>query len=89
MIWIGVVDYGRIEWRQVEEKAKKCPTTTEKLKELFINRHCEDGVMAEMVGDRPQWSTNGPVVGFVYQPKESPLEIYFSCLDSLCVNLSV
>ena len=52
LIWIGIVDYGRLKW----ENIKKEPTRWVN----FSEQWCGNEVIAEMNDQGPHWKLNGP-----------------------------
>ena len=48
-IWNGIVDYGRVDWDQIQRRLKKNLRLTKELKDNFNNQRCRQEVFATMV----------------------------------------
>jgi hypothetical protein len=73
-IWIGIIDYGRVDWARLQSQSRKQPGKLPSLSLKFGNRWCTNGVFAVMEhpADRDQlpvvrWILSGPLQGFVFQ----------------------
>ena len=68
VVWLGITDYGRMEWSSVKLKAKTNPDDTEKNFAVFKERRGREEVFAVFIDDKPRWQPKGPAAGFVFEP---------------------
>jgi hypothetical protein len=66
-IWLGLVDYGRVEWSRVQARGVKRPDKCPQMVRNFTNRWCRKGVIATMTDGNLRWLLSGPMEGFVFQ----------------------
>jgi hypothetical protein len=66
-IWLGLVDYGRVEWSRVQARGVKRPDKCPQMVKNFTNRWCRNGVIATMTDGNLRWLLSGPMEGFVFQ----------------------
>lgn len=67
-IWLGLVDYGRMEWVKCCSLIRKQRDKADEIRNRFRKRWCRNGVLAEMINDNPRWRLTGPRAGFVFEP---------------------
>jgi hypothetical protein len=67
LIWLGLVDYGRIAWRQTLAKCKANPVKSKAYKEKFRIQWCCGGIFVEWVEERPSWKLVGPRSNFSFR----------------------
>jgi hypothetical protein len=60
LVWMGLVDYGRLAWRKVLDKCKTHPSKSKATKDKFKIQWCSGGVFAEWLEERPRWRLVGP-----------------------------
>jgi len=65
-VWLGIVDYGRVEWDQVVRR-RRSDGIDETLATRFVQCWCCNKVFAEMIDGVPRWVFAGPRNGFVFE----------------------
>jgi hypothetical protein len=65
LIWLGLFDYGRMEWKKVLAKCKSHPMKAKATKDKFKMQWCSGGIFAEWMEECPRWKLVGPRHDFV------------------------
>uniref|UniRef100_A9U2P3 Predicted protein n=1 Tax=Physcomitrium patens TaxID=3218 RepID=A9U2P3_PHYPA len=67
-VWLGIVDYRRLEWSKVSHIRKDREAYGAKLAQRFENRWCCQDLFSAMANGYPHWVLSGPIASFVFQP---------------------
>nr|PNR34313.1 hypothetical protein PHYPA_024130 [Physcomitrium patens] len=68
MVWLGILNYGWVEWSTICKYRKSKRASSAKLALRFKKRWCYHGVFSLKVEGHPQWVLSGPMAGFVFEP---------------------
>lgn len=73
-IWLGLIDYGRVEWKKSQQKLGKSDVATRRIERIFAAKWCRHNIIAspgETIQDgrssfSPNWILSSPRAGFVF-----------------------
>jgi hypothetical protein len=66
-IWLGMLDYGRVDWSRLQMQCKKNLDKLPTLLKNFEKRWCRNNIFARMHNNEVKWILSGPMAGFVFQ----------------------
>lgn len=66
-IWLGMIDYGQVDWEKVCRTHSLSRPKGEIAHSWFTHRWAHHELFAAMVDGSPRWALSGPRAGFVFQ----------------------